>query len=104
MEALLGCGSGNDGLQYLCSKYSSLITRLREEVLARQEAEAEARLLERRLRDELGAWDTERASWEQERRAWREEILTLRAALQRDADDLRSSVESGQDLRHAAPQ
>jgi len=90
--------SGQEGLHYLCSKYSSLITRLRQEVLARQKAEAEARLLERRLRESRCAAENEaqaavgleRVHWEAERRLLHNEVAALRAS-QRDACDLRGT-------------
>lgn len=52
-------GTSQDGLQFLCAKYSALITRLREEVLAHQQSQAEVRSLERRLRDESQRWAKE---------------------------------------------
>jgi len=91
---------GQEGLQYLCSKYSSLITRLREEVLARQTAEAEARLCERRLREETSLRDAERHQWEEDRRVLHEEVLALRT-WQRQTEDSRN-VEALQLNRSAA--
>lgn len=73
--------AGQEGLQYLCSKYSSLITRLREEVLARQQAEAEARLLESRLREESEAWQQEKSGMIRELQQLREEIAGLQSQL-----------------------
>lgn len=90
---------GQEGLQYLCSKYSSLITKLREEVLARQQAEGEARLYERRLREEASLREVERRQWEEERRALHDELIVLRAWRQ-DADGSRS-VEANE-LQRAA--
>lgn len=70
---------GADGLQYLCTKYSVLITRLREEVLVRQRAQDDAQHLEGKLRDEASAWHVQRAGWECERRALRDELASLQA-------------------------
>mmetsp|Transcript_108261 Transcript_108261/g.170692 ORF Transcript_108261/g.170692 Transcript_108261/m.170692 type:complete len:660 (-) Transcript_108261:104-2083(-) len=81
---------GQEGLQYLCSKYSSLITRLREEVLARQQAEGEARLYERRLREEASLREVERRQSEEERRRLQDEILALQA-LRRSSEEQRQS-------------
>lgn len=80
---------GDDSLQYLCSKYSSLISRLREEVQFRQKAESQARLLDRRLREEFSAREAERRQWEDERHFLREEILGLRA-IRKDTEDMRN--------------
>mmetsp|Transcript_38352 Transcript_38352/g.90141 ORF Transcript_38352/g.90141 Transcript_38352/m.90141 type:complete len:655 (+) Transcript_38352:129-2093(+) len=60
--------SGGEGLQLLCTKYSSLISRLRDEVLARQKAEADLRLLQRRLRDEVSLREAEERKWKEQRR------------------------------------
>jgi len=79
--AAAAAAAGQDGLQFLCSKYSSLITRLREEVLARQQAEAEARLLEKRLRDEYQIWEQEKSTMATDHRRLREEISSLRSQL-----------------------
>eukprot|EP00929_Paragymnodinium_shiwhaense_P068558 TRINITY_DN344_c0_g2_i1.p1 TRINITY_DN344_c0_g2~~TRINITY_DN344_c0_g2_i1.p1 ORF type:complete len:675 (-),score=158.71 TRINITY_DN344_c0_g2_i1:229-2202(-) len=85
-----------DGMHYLCEKYSSLITRLREEVVARQKAEAELRLLDGRLQEETRLRQAEQARWaaevtalrsgadelaalQIERRALREELSALRS-------------------------
>lgn len=81
---------GQEGLQYLCTKYSSLITRLREEVVGRQQAQGEARLYERRLREEASMREAERRQWEEERGSLRDEIRALRI-LQREVDDTRST-------------
>eukprot|EP00931_Biecheleriopsis_adriatica_P117722 TRINITY_DN93208_c0_g1_i1.p1 TRINITY_DN93208_c0_g1~~TRINITY_DN93208_c0_g1_i1.p1 ORF type:complete len:755 (+),score=177.55 TRINITY_DN93208_c0_g1_i1:116-2380(+) len=75
-------GVGQDGLQFLCSKYSSLITKLREEVLSRQQAEAESRLLEKRLREESQVWEQEKSQMASEHRRLREEIVNLKSQLQ----------------------
>eukprot|EP00927_Polykrikos_kofoidii_P067198 TRINITY_DN62709_c0_g1_i1.p1 TRINITY_DN62709_c0_g1~~TRINITY_DN62709_c0_g1_i1.p1 ORF type:complete len:632 (+),score=115.30 TRINITY_DN62709_c0_g1_i1:87-1982(+) len=69
--------SQGDGLQYLCSKYSSLISRLKDEVLARQKAEAEVRQVERRRREESSAHDAERSLWEEDRRALRNDLSAM---------------------------
>lgn len=82
-------GPGQEGLQYLCTKYSSLISRLREEVLARQQAEGEARLYERRLREEASLREAERRQFDEERRGLREEIAALRT-LQRETEGTRN--------------
>lgn len=81
---------GQEGLQYLCSKYSSLITRLREEVLARQQAEGETRLCERRLREESSLREAERRQWEEERRRLHDEIHSLQT-LQRTSEETRQA-------------
>eukprot|EP00439_Symbiodinium_sp_Y106_P020829 s3836_g2.t1 len=80
-QAVEMSSAGQEGLQYLCSKYSSLITRLREEVLARQQAEAEARLLESRLREEAEAWQQEKGGMIRELQQLREEIAGLQSQL-----------------------
>mmetsp|Transcript_38649 Transcript_38649/g.70337 ORF Transcript_38649/g.70337 Transcript_38649/m.70337 type:complete len:795 (+) Transcript_38649:99-2483(+) len=59
---------GEEGLQLLCTKYSSLISRLREEVLARQKAESDLRLLQRRLRDEVSLRESEERKWKEHKR------------------------------------
>lgn len=77
-DALEGLPAGTDGLQYLCVKYSSLISRLREEVSAKHQAEGEARTLRRRLSDEASLRDAERGQWEEERRTFEVELASLR--------------------------
>lgn len=78
--AAAAAGSGQDGIQYLCSKYSSLISRLREEVLQRQDAEGKARVLDRKLQEES-------KHWEVERRTLQEELQVLRSRLQPGVPD-----------------
>lgn len=68
----------NEGVQFLCAKYSTLITRLKEELLARQRAETDVKRLEQRLKEESLARESERAVWELERRTLQDEILGLR--------------------------
>jgi len=70
---------GAEGLQYLCTKYSSLITRLREEVLGRQRAEEAAQHVQGRLREEASTWQHQRLSWDAERRALHDELSALQA-------------------------
>jgi len=75
----------NDGVQFLCAKYSTLVTRLKEELLARQRAEADVKRLEQRLKEESLTCEKERAVREVERRTLHDEILGLQhdvAALQ----------------------
>ncbi|CAJ1357957.1 unnamed protein product, partial [Effrenium voratum] len=74
-------GQAQDGLQFLCTKYSALITRLREEVLARQQAEAESRLLESRLREESQSWEKEKERLMHEQQRLQEEISSLKSQL-----------------------
>lgn len=97
-DILLPSGNG-DGLQYLCSKYSSLITQLKEEVLGKQRAESEARSLERRLHDEAALREVERLHCEQNCRALHEELSALHAR-QRQVDDLRETGVA--ELQHTA--
>jgi chromosome segregation ATPase len=82
--------AGQEGLEYLCSKYSSLIARLRQEVLARQQAEGEARLYEHRFREEVSLRQADQHQWEEERRSLRDEILALRS-LQRELEEARNA-------------
>jgi len=91
--------AGNDGLQYLCAKYSSLISRLREEVVARQKAESDAQSLQQQLQDQAEAHLAERASWEERRTALNHEIEVLSASQHGAAE--RRFAEAA-DLRHAA--
>jgi len=91
--------AGNDGLQYLCAKYSSLISRLREEVVARQRAESDAQSLQQQLQDQAEAHLAERASWEERRTALNDEIEVLSASQHGAAE--RRFAEAA-DLRHAA--
>lgn len=58
--------SGPEGLQFLCAKYSSLISRLGAEVTARQQAEAEARMLDLKLQEESKHWEAERKALQNE--------------------------------------
>eukprot|EP00435_Cladocopium_sp_Y103_P044013 s813_g12.t1 len=74
-------GTSQDGLQFLCAKYSALITRLREEVLAHQQSQAEARLLERRLRDESQIWAKEKEQLMREQQCLKDEIASLKSQL-----------------------
>lgn len=88
-----------ESLQYLCSKYSGLISRLREEVIARQQAETELRTLERQSRDAANLRDAERLRWEEERQRLMEQLVELRAA-HRDVEDLR--IAEVDELRRSA--
>lgn len=111
----LGDFGGQDGLHYLCSKYSTLITRLREEVLLRQKAEVEMRALEKKLQDQASVHNQEKSRWEaemratesklhdeagvhdQEKKQWEEERWTMQEELtllrshQQEAHDARRS-------------
>lgn len=80
----------NEGVEFLCEKYSSLITQLRGEVAARQTAQAELRASELRFRDEVAQREADRARWEEERRALHHELTTFRLR-QREAADLRNA-------------
>eukprot|EP00928_Gymnodinium_smaydae_P099191 TRINITY_DN9397_c0_g2_i4.p1 TRINITY_DN9397_c0_g2~~TRINITY_DN9397_c0_g2_i4.p1 ORF type:complete len:766 (+),score=180.09 TRINITY_DN9397_c0_g2_i4:376-2673(+) len=68
---------GEDGLRFLCSKYSALITRLQEETLARRRADEEAQVAQRKLRDAEVLHAAERAQWETERHALRGDLNAL---------------------------
>jgi len=74
--------TSQDGLQFLCSKYSTLITRLREEVLAHQQCQAEGRLLERRLREESQIWAQEKEQLLRDQQCLKDEIASLKIQLQ----------------------
>mmetsp|Transcript_115249 Transcript_115249/g.247720 ORF Transcript_115249/g.247720 Transcript_115249/m.247720 type:complete len:612 (+) Transcript_115249:86-1921(+) len=74
--------ASGEGLQYLCAKYSSLITRLREEVLARQTAEADARLLERRAQEEASVFEAERSRSNDEVAALRQRCQRAEAEIE----------------------
>lgn len=63
-----------EGVQFLCAKYSTLVTRLKEELLARQRAEADVQRLEQQLKEESLARENERAVWGVERRTLHDEI------------------------------
>ncbi|CAE8610803.1 unnamed protein product [Polarella glacialis] len=78
--ALVGRASaeeGNEGMQFLCAKYSSLMTQLRQEMDKRQKAEAEVRLLEKRLHEESSLWEQERGHWAAQHRQQREELAAV---------------------------
>lgn len=73
-------GNEQEGLQYLCAKYSSLMARLKDEVSQRQQAEAMVRVLEKRLCDETARAEAERQRWDEERQALRQDIAGLNLA------------------------
>eukprot|EP00913_Durusdinium_trenchii_P003934 g3643.t1 len=79
--------SATDGLQFLCSKYSALITRLREEVLAHQQAQAECRRLERRLREESQSWAQEKEQLMLDLQRLRVEVDSLNRLAERQRAD-----------------
>ena len=49
----------DDATQFLCAKYSALVTRLREETLARQQAEAQLRAAERQVNEQRSSIDSD---------------------------------------------
>lgn len=67
----------NDGFQPWSASYPVLVARLRDEVSARRQGEADVLVLEGRLKEEASLHSAERVQWEDERRALRDELAAL---------------------------